>query len=410
MKMKKVNKTVSAVALGLGLASAAHAQVSSGYTPIFITGSTAFRAQIFAALTDLGLTVQQSGTSGNNSFTFQGTVANNAGLGLTFLSAGTKLEVLCDFSGSAEGIQTIIQSTPTTYLNAGASGAGSFTQNGADFAFSDVAQASTPVSPSVTGVTLKEIQTAADAASAPFTGMAVQPFTFAVNKTAANAGINNITPQQFLDLYRVGTLDECFFTGVAPGSAKVTAVGRYNLSGTRITSILDDGGLTANSLVQYALSPGSGQTPGLHNGDSSAPTGSAWVNVGNDGYFTGGNVGLALANGASAPAAIGYIGFSDAQGKFGTSGAVPIKWQGENPGALGAWNITGLENGSYGFFTYERLYENPADVGTSYDSKYGPDLITAIQYEITHASPQTADIEANMQVYRNADGGDLFTY
>jgi hypothetical protein len=39
----KINKTMGALALGLGLATGAQAQVTSGYTPIYITGSTACR-------------------------------------------------------------------------------------------------------------------------------------------------------------------------------------------------------------------------------------------------------------------------------------------------------------------------------------------------------------------------------
>jgi len=34
-------------------------------------------------------------------------------------------------------------------------------------------------------------------------------------------------------------------------------------------------------------------------------------------------------------------------------------------------------------------------------------LISAIQYEITHSAITTAVLESQMNVYRNADGGDV---
>lgn len=403
----KINKTMGVVALGLGLAIVAQAQPDAGYTPIYITGSTAFRSQIFQALkNELGLTVQNGGTSSQNSFTFEGNIADPHSLGMT--KQGTPVEVFCDFSGSAEGVETILNNVANNYLS---STGVTFVNDGADFAFSDVAQNSTPY-PNPPNVALPEIQLAADASQEPFTGCAVVTFTFAVNKQGAAAGISNITDFNVRDLYRAGTLDECFFTGVAPGTTSVYAVGRYNLSGTRITAELDDYDPTSATLKQYALGTLPSTTPGLNNGDSSAPTGNAWVPVLNGGYFTGGNVGVALANSSSVTGlspAIGYIGWSDAQGKFGSSGAVPIKWDGQNPGSLGAWNITGLENGDYTFFSYERLYEKPSDKGTAFDN-YGQDLVLGLQYEIVNASPQTADIERNMNVYRPSDGADVVSY
>ncbi len=405
----KITKTMGAAALGLGLAVAAQAQ-----NPIYITGSTAFRGQIFQALqTELGLTVQQGGTSGKNSFTFTGTITDAKSLGFpaaATLPANNPVTVYASFSGSAEGVQTILNNVVNNYLNVGTSSAGSFTHAGADFAFSDVAQNSTPY-PTTKFATLPEIQTAADAArhnGIPGTGVGVAPFTYAVNPDGATAGINNITTRNFQNLFYNGYADLSYFVNTAPDATFVVAVGRYNLSGTRITAILDDDYSIINkdTLDQYALSPNGTSTPGLNNGDSATPTGNQWVEVSDSGYFSGGNVGAALANSAGAGPAIGYIAWADAQSKFGTTGAVPIKWNGQNPGSLGAWNITGLENGSYTFWSYERLYENPADKGTVYDS-YGQALALGLQYEIVHASPQSADIEANMKVYRSNDGADI---
>jgi hypothetical protein len=417
----KFTTTMGALALGLGLAVVAQAQPDAGYTAIYITGSTAFRGQIFQALNlDMGLTVQNGGTSGQNSFTLEGNITDPHGLG--FAKIGDAVEVFCDFSGSAEGVQTIIDNEANSYLSSTAAGGGAFSHNGADFAFSDVGQNSTPFTIALTGVTLPEIQTATDVAlGEPYTGFAVVPFTFAVNKPGATAGINNITDANVRDLYSLGTLEEHLFAGT--NAAPVYAVGRYLLSGTRITAELDDTDRTSVSLKQYGLgSPSSASTtnvagytvPGLNQGDSTTPAGTQWVSLGNGGYFTGGNVGLALAAAVSPlPPAIAYIAWSDAQGKFGSSGAVPITWNGQasynGTWGSGSWNLAGLENGSYTFYSYERLYENPSDVGTAFDN-YGGDLALAIQYEIVHASPQTADLEEHMTTYRASDGADVTHY
>jgi hypothetical protein len=157
----------------------------------------------------------------------------------------------------------------------------------------------------------------------------------------------------------------------------------------------------------------------LHNGDSSTPSGNAWISVGNDGYFSGGNVGLALNASGSLTPAIGYIAWSDAQGKFTAGGgATPISWNGQQAyvgafptSAGGHWNLAGVENGSYQFWSYERLYENPVDAnGSSIANEFGPDLVLALEYEIVHSVPQTAVLESQMNVYRNQDGGQILSF
>jgi hypothetical protein len=261
------------------------------------------------------------------------------------------------------------------------------------------------------------------------------PFTFAVNASGATAGIKNIaggtSQQDFQAMFMAspGTRDQSFFTGVAPATLPaVVAVGRYNLSGTRITAVLDDGGLLSDSLYQWGLGTGTGagtNVPGLHQGDSSAVAGTEWVFVGSDGYFSGGNVGSALNNSGSLTPAIGYIGWADAQSKFTSGGgAVPITWNGQQAyvgtfaagatnfvgsGSTTGWNIPGVENGSYQFWSYERMYENTTDLGTAMDS-YGQDIILALEHEIITSLPQTAVLESNMKVYRSQDGGQVAAF
>jgi hypothetical protein len=314
-----------------------------------------------------------------------------------------------------------------TYLSVGASG--TFTSSHIDIAMSDVSQNSTPDANSPDQ--LEEVQLPSDASAhngIPGTGVAVQPFAFVVDGNASS--IKNITQENFKDLFNgsgSGKLAITMFNG--NGSTNpVYAVGRYSLSGTRITSILDDQfGVPSSHLEQYALTADGVTTPGLASTDPNSPpsNGTNWLSVGiTNGYFSGGNVGKAIhaASVNGAPAALAYIAWSDAAKLTGTSNEGPITWNGQvsyvgatYPEAAGTpqWNVSGVENGSYTFWTYERMYVADADQGTFYDGTFAPGLIDAVQYEITHTAGvlvpdnQTAVLESQMNVYRANDGSDV---
>ena len=409
MITNKTVKTIGAMALTVGLTTVAQAQ-----TDIYITGSTAFRAQVFAGLADLGLGNAQGSANNANQFTFSGTISNPHSISnLPSGLVGQSVVVFCSWSGSAEGVQQLISPGPAIYDSNAVSG--TFNHNGADLAFSDVAQYSTPEAGSSDQLT--EIQTAADSQLPEGTGIAVQAFAFVGNSNAfTTLGIKNITQDNFLDVFESGKFAASYLNGVtADTNVDIYPVGRYNLSGTRITSVEDDNGDlddTATPLKQYALSTDGVTTPGLNSTDTSpVPSGSSanqWVAVGDSGYFSGGNVGAAIHNGslAGAPAAIAYIGWADAQSKLtDTTHEGPITWQGQTPGKQGAWNLAGVEVGAYNFWSYERLYH--ADAATSFIvNTFGPGLIEAIQYEIVNTSPRTAILESEMHVVRANDGAD----
>lgn len=428
----KINKTIGALALGLGLAVGAQAQDDTQGTPIYITGSTAFRSQVYAALGDMGLNVSQGAGNSASQFTFSGTISDTTGghLNLTGVNGDT-VTAYTSWSGSVEGVECLIDLTASTYENVDS---GTFTYNGADLSLSDVAQSSCyqgsgrneiNFTPAHT-VPLQEVQTVADAARIEGTGIAVQPFTFVVDGNAQT--VSNVTADNFLDLFGAGTLNLNYFTGNASDSnTLVYAVGRYNLSGTRATSVIDDGGSFLNNLKQYALSDNGTTTPGLASTDTAPPPtdGNQWAYVTNNGYYSGGNVGKAIHDASlnGAPAAVAYIAFSDSKNLTGTTTNYegPVNWLGQSawiggtfPNS-GGWNTNGIINGSYNLWTYERMYILPADEGNTFDTQFAQALIGAIQYEIVHtpttfgtANHQpTAILESEMNVYRNGDGGDV---
>jgi len=457
--MNNMIKTISALALGLGFAGAALAQPDGSVVgnPVYITGSTAFRNQVFAALKDLNLTtVASQDASGSNWFTLSGTIADNTGTGsLGTLQSSGPATAFCSWSGSVEGVQALLYATNNaTYQNvdSGSFYTGTFSHNGADLALSDIGQGScyqgagagsVNYTPTRTAITLVELRTAADTLRHAPTGIAVQPFTFVVDGNAQS--ISNITENQFIDLFHSGTYPLSFFTGnTSDAGTSVYAVGRYNLSGTRATAVLDFGYSQLQSLSQYALSADGSTTPGLASTDTTPvpSTGNQWLPVANSGYYSGGNVGSAIqfASTNGAPAAVAYIAWSDSSKIIGnpTNTPGPITYMGQSSWLggtfpnTGNWNTNGVINGSYNLWTYERMYESQAVSGGSQSAitgqqssaafvqEFGADLIAAIQYEITHTasfskfgSPSrllpTALLESQMQVFKASDGADVQT-
>ncbi len=407
----KMNKTISAVTLVLGLTAAAQAQT------VYLTGSTAFRSQVFAAMADLGLAVQQGATSGATLMTFTGTVTDTTGGQLNLGTnapgfAGDSVTVYCVWNGSVEGITALITPRSATYDSVGS---GTFSHTGDDVAFSDVSQSISSFATANSPDQLEEVQLPADAAIKPHSGIAVQPFTMIVNANAS--AIQNMTDQNIADLYNGsgnGQLSMCFFTG--SNTTPVYAVGRYPLSGTHQTVLADSGLPIFGPLTQWALSSDGTTTPGLASTDTASPPdpGSIWLPVGTNGYFSGGNVAKAIEyssqTGTLAPAAIGYVGWADAEKLTGANGDGPIKWNGQNPGTLTAWNISGVENGSYTLWDYERLYVADSDQSTFVDETFAPGLIAAVQYEIKKVVNRTACCESEMNVYRASDAGDVVHY
>lgn len=386
-------KSLGALALLLGLATAANAQNKT----VYITGSTAFRAQIFNSLaSDMSLTVCGPDTSGSNSFTFSGTIADPHGLG--FHNTGTAVDVFCTFAGSGTGVQACQQNYSLTFTNTAVNGGGVtggsvLTEPGADIGMSDVLQADCPPPASGLPTLSQVVLSGTDPSGNAYQGVAIQPFTWIADSQAVADGVNTMAENTIANAFGNGGSFLSYWTGTA--TTEVYLTGRNNDSGTRITA-LDDAGLNINNLITQ---------------NELDANGINWDNVGNSGYSSGGSVVSAISTSTALPA-IGYAGWSDCQ-KL-ANGAAPITFQGQNPGSVSAWNFTGLEDGSYTFWTYEHMYLGTLS-GTAFAdgnaaADFPADLVLAIQYEITHTSPQTADVVNNMKVYRNGDGGPVAHY
>jgi hypothetical protein len=390
----KINKTISALGIALGVASVAKAQ-----QPVYITGSTAFRLQVYNGLRDMGLTFQAGATGSDNNFNFTGTINNNTIGTITNGSAGASVQIICAFSGSTEGLNSLINKVSPVYTNT--SGAAFSYPNGADLSFCDVQESSTVYA----GDPVNELSSVDGVASNFGAGVAVVPFAWAASADTAGK-IANVTPYIVNDIFVNGIESLSFFDGVASDStANVYLVGRTNDSGTRITAQLTVDFDPSQPINQYAVN-------GLL---TSVPATGTYQTVGNNGYSSGGNVAKALSV-TGAGDAIGYVAMSDAANL--KAGAIPINYEGCSPfvGATWtanstAWNLPGIENGQYTFWSYEHLYESPLISPTSFiNANFGPDLINALEYEIVNppaGSVQSAELIKNLNVHRNSDGTDV---
>jgi hypothetical protein len=430
----KINKIIGATALLVGLTAVSQAQTS-----IYISGSTAFRTQIYAALVDLGLTLSPASSTspaGNNSEFYSGTVTATTLAGQPILTTGTAFNVFTAFTGSAEGINTLANpqgpgNTSPPYTSS--TGSAVAYTSGADLALSDVLASTTQYAAAAAnaggGAGLTEVLSF-DANPHGTGGIAVVPFTFATTAYGLSHGVTNISAPQVNQLFSGGTIPLSFFSGNnSDSNTPVYAVGRTNDSGTRYTMQLvganNNGGLnTTFHLKQYALgyitnsdSNPADLPPGIQ-AIKFATGGTNWVAVGDDGYASGGNIAKALSASPSTPAtnaaAIGYVSWSDAQGSL-TSGG-PIFFEGVNPTTVNSgwvngttvWNTNAVENGAYQYWSYEHLYENPAVASGSTIDNFANDLVNGVLQEIHNvASLQTAFWESELHVHRGSDGGPI---
>jgi hypothetical protein len=430
----KLNKTLLALALGAGVAPFAHGQAN----PVYIAGSTAFRGQIYQALTDLGLSPNSGDTSTANTFTFHGTVTPNANMATVLADNsfplpsgfnGQAVTFYCSFDGSAQGVHDLTAETQNSFEPVGG---GTAFSHGIDAAFSDVFQASTIF----TSPTLREF-VAPDSGTTPGTGVAVQPFLWAANSAANSAGVTTIKHDIIKYLLANGSAPLAFWTATdANGGTLVTLTGRDNTSGTRITSEDLESYLPGTSIAQYEIDASSSDAAGLATGLSWTTGGNLVGNPGTaivssststlstGGYSSGGKVCDALAYpavaqdsgngsggdagaGTSTAAAVGYLSFNDAHllpypvqlaaaaASPGWVHATPVAgsiltYEGVNPvSSLPAspgpivYNINAVINGTYPFWTYEHFYENSDITTGSYvDADAGPGLADALWYEI----------------------------
>lgn len=370
--MKKLLTISALTLLGAGSMFAA--------SDIYITGSTAFRANCFDAcklLYDGGdAASKNNGTAGtpqnsDTRWTMTGTM--NA----LFPGSGT-VTIHGNFTGSAQGMHAMANKDLLVFLKNAAQGDTVLVTNAATCAFSDVASKAT---------------------IAPLDGnlffekpVCVLPFVYCKAKvTSGVSTVTNITFQQTTDFLPNGQAPLSFFTG-NPADADTTV---YNVirsldSGTRCFSTAE-ARLVGTPNVYYFDETGAG-------GYSIASTNMGPALYG-PGYVGGGDVKRVLNENFANNQAIGCLGLSDAVGVGGVpygnilayDGVFPIK--GEISGATPATNdFAPITTGQYSLWSFEVLaYPQNAQFGTYTDQNITYTLLSNILNKLGGAGPGSID-------------------
>jgi hypothetical protein len=417
-KKQKTNmKKTLLLALALGVASASPIKAFD----LYLTGSTAFRANVYDACLKLydttptlsgGIVVGDSTTGGNApqsptdknyQWTMTGTVSNT----IPFMGPNV-LTIHALFNGSIQGIKAVENLTPLPFLRTD----GTVTNNPATIAFSDTASAASPYNVSGFSSFLVEQK------------VAVQPFVFV--KSVAGGGltnVNNLTSEQLKSLLPIGNMPLSAWSQKASDTNTfVYMINRTLDSGSRLSAVREVNNIYGSSVTIYNYDFTNNlffnptvlavNTVGSTNFGVVGPTGGAGLPNTNwgFGYVGGGDIATELQYTNPANQAIAYLSFSDAK-KIVPQGGSQVNWSqvisfnGNWPTALGSAiagnsgtnDFSPITLGQYPFWNYEVLIGPKAGVDPSSVSGWNQNL-TAAQYG-TQATAGTIIGVLNHQVF-----------
>ena len=389
-------------AMVAGLAAIAIAGSASAQTVIRITGSSAYRPMVHAAITnlignDLKFAVVSGKTLNNTGYSeFTGTLK----------STNVVVDIQCAFSGSLDGVIRIAGAVARTDWPSFAGNVGSLTAGGnasipsaggtgsgvADGAFSDAFASST----GITGPHTVTEQT-----------VGVVSFVWARNIGSPNS-ITNMSVQLATQLLSSGQLPLAQFSGnLADTNVLVRVVGRNADSGTRLNTFAETGFGIGTQPAQQQVTIAGGVATDVHAYPSDTLfAGTAYqktYGLGVSGYSSGGNLASALnATGSDTAGThpgwlVGYISVGDA------SSASPALNQLTYNGV--GYSLAGVKSGQYAFWSYEHLDYNEtcAGVQKSFLDSLALDLQTVDGENSTFGGA----LLNNMTVGRGGDGGQI---
>jgi len=307
--------------LALGLAGAP--SLVAGNVDVYVTGATAFRANVYTACTKLfnpaptiyyGDAAHGGAGSGFSSSTAAWAMTGTPIAGITNISGNT-LIIHGLFTGSIQGIQTVEQNTKLIFPNAdGASGGlcSTYRTNSPTIGFSDASGGATPYP--ATGNYVEE-------------QVCIQPFVVCKSQATIGAvtNINNVTWEQLKYGIPAGRIPLAAWTGkITDTNTFVYLMQRTKDSGTRRNE-------TAGDYFQYTDPTGIYiydytnnffYTPSVlaataFGSSPNGVVGAAGLNNVNlnwgYGYVGGGDIKNSLNNGNAANQAIGYLSIADAK-------------------------------------------------------------------------------------------------
>lgn len=380
---------------------------SAATTVVRITGSTAYRGAVHAAI------AHYLGASGGAPYTlpdggvygYTGTSGIAGASQAIFIktTGSDTLIIKTSWSGSVGGVQTVsagninVNYVPDSSVSVltstgkadltGADPSPHLTLVGEipDVAMSDTFQSSTPfVSNILEPATLGAV--------------GVVPFKW-VASNGAPASLTNITPQLAQALFGSGQAPLSLFTGNSADTSTVFAIGRDPDSGTRLTALAETA-LGANAtIVQWhptisgtAVTSQALEAPTTINGIP--------IVLGNGGYASGGTLANVMRNTTTAinGTYVTYLSTGDANTAITGSGS------GAGPGKELQYNgvlysTAALYSGQYTFWSYEHLL-------------YRSDIVEDKKVVANAIADQIRDVDAtikisDMKVSRQTDGGTI---
>ena len=418
----KSNKIIMAALLALGIVSSASASTTvsvggTNYTEVFITGSTAFRANLFNAVTTIGATGHGTlfnyGSPAVVTHTPNGGAAATASssvyeaLGQVVSGSGATLAtnwyiINVSLTGSEAGIASLVGSTITykvplhAWMNPSPNS--TVTLPGTPqptFIDPTTWQASPSYQQTLTTTpdlsfadTSVHVSLSAAISPAPveYGIVGIIPFTWAkgTNSSPDSSWTNLVNvsiPQLDNILYALPTAT--IFTGGENDQDDVYLIGRNKGSGTRVNMLLDQAAPLTKDITQYAPNNSTyvshntltvGTAAPFVGGESIAENATPLhlITVGNDGFDGGSGVSGTLKYDLNGQGFItlGYLGVSDALGLSGnfiatTNGAWAPNRQGQWLTLDGvAENDTNVLQGAYSFWGHEHVYGTPGQAVT----------------------------------------------
>ena len=323
--------------LALGLAGAASVMATT--VDVYLTGSTAFRANCYTACTKLynggpsaiyygaseyGGIATGSGNSSTAVWVMTGTPISQ----LTNL-AGVTLNIHGDFTGSIQGLQTVEQKTKLVFPNVGGVNTngglcGAYITNTPTVGFSDASSLATPFQPQ-TGYKEESV------AVLPFVMVRANGSGFAANVLT---NVSNVTWEQLVYGIQNGYVPLSGWTYKASDTnVNIYFLQRTLDSGTRRTETACAGYIYGDTISTYiydvsannffyptqALGSITRSATGLAPNGVVGPAGFGNANLNwGYGYVGGGDIGTALKSTGSSNTSIAFLSFSDAKGVFGS--------------------------------------------------------------------------------------------
>ena len=406
----KINQLIAAALVAVGLVSAASAATTlsggSGTTNVvFMTGSTAFRGNIYNTVTNNA--IGNDGTLFDTNFPVVVAQPSGAavGVGTSIYYASGKIGgnyyiISFDFTGSEAGIASVAGATVTQTLPANAAmglAAGTYNIPNATptIAFFLPGGANPPTALYAPDLAMADTSQAVSLTKTPvlteYGIVGVVNFVWAKGKnTAPDSSWNNlgnVTIPNLLTL-AAGSVSASFFTGNSADTDPIYLIGRNKGSGTRVNMFLDLTKPLVSAVGQYAYNSAYSAAGKLSfNGTYPAITGVGDLKyIANDGYESGGDVSKVLSCNINGKPLItlGYMGINDALAARDGSGSQPAGavWLTQDGVPFNNGNV---EIGAYPFWGHEHLYgrngQLTTDVGGIVAQKFAstssyPDIST----------------------------------